>query len=284
MSSTELSRAGTAAAMTRPRRVLVALGLVATLTGGGLVAQAGQASAAPVSAATASGVASATSTAKKPARPKPKVSLSATRTTVAKTTSKKSRPHISVKATRSGDAIGGRAKLVVNNKVVSTKKLSKGKARFNPTWSMYKVGKNKVRVVVTPSSSKIGPKSSRTIKITAKKAGSKVVSVASRYIGAKYVYGGSSPKGFDCSGFTSYVYKKAIGKNLPRSSSAQKKVGKTISRSKAKPGDLVWSPGHVAIYAGKGKVIEAARPGVGVVKRAIWQSNPTFIRVSSKAV
>ncbi|MCK9796094.1 NlpC/P60 family protein [Isoptericola sp. 4D.3] len=98
------------------------------------------------------------------------------------------------------------------------------------------------------------------------------------------MHGATGPNAFDCSGFTTYVYKKAIGKKMPRTSSAQKNVGHRVSRANAKPGDLIWTPGHVAIYIGNGKQIDAGRPGVGVVKRKIWQDNPTFIRVSSKAV
>lgn len=105
-----------------------------------------------------------------------------------------------------------------------------------------------------------------------------IIDIASRYVGVPYVYGGTTPKGFDCSGFTSYVFAQ-VGINLPRSSGAQRNVGTVISRADAKPGDLIWSPGHIAIYAGGNKQIDAPRPGKTVQFRSIWQSNPTFIRV-----
>lgn len=109
-------------------------------------------------------------------------------------------------------------------------------------------------------------------------SGSAVLDIASRYVGVPYVYGGGTPSGFDCSGFTAYVYGQ-VGISLPRSSGAQRNAGTVIPRSEAKAGDLIWSPGHVAIYAGGNQQIDAPRPGKTIQYRGIWQSNPTFIRL-----
>ena len=109
-------------------------------------------------------------------------------------------------------------------------------------------------------------------------AGSAVVSIGMRYLGVPYLWAGSTPAGFDCSGFTSYVYAQ-VGIDLPRTSAEQRYAGTVVSWADAQPGDLIWSPGHIAIYAGDGMQIEAPVPGQTVRYSSIWQSNPTFIRV-----
>jgi peptidoglycan DL-endopeptidase CwlO len=110
----------------------------------------------------------------------------------------------------------------------------------------------------------------------------KPVNIAKKYIGVRYKRGGTSPRaGFDCSGFTQYVYKKA-GKNIPRTSAQQRHAGKTITRKWARPGDLVWFSDfrHVAIYAGNGYIIDAPKPGKHVTKRKLWTNNVKYIRVA----
>jgi cell wall-associated NlpC family hydrolase len=87
----------------------------------------------------------------------------------------------------------------------------------------------------------------------------KVVSLARSYLGVPYVWGGSSPSGFDCSGLAMYVYSK-VGIKLPHSSRLQYNYGKPVSKTNLKAGDLVffYSPiHHVGIYIGNGKMIDA---------------------------
>jgi cell wall-associated NlpC family hydrolase len=110
-------------------------------------------------------------------------------------------------------------------------------------------------------------------------AGNAVLEIAARYVGVPYVAGGSSPDGFDCSGFVSYVYGQ-LSISLPRSSGAYYSVGVQVSRADALPGDIIVSPGHVGIYAGENYQIDAPRPGKTVQFREIWQSNPIFVRVT----
>jgi cell wall-associated NlpC family hydrolase len=108
-------------------------------------------------------------------------------------------------------------------------------------------------------------------------AGNAVLEVAARYVGVPYVSGGSTPDGFDCSGFVQYVYAQ-LGVSLPRSSGDYYNVGVRVSDPQ--PGDIIVSPGHVGIYAGDGLQIDAPRPGKTIQFRGIWQSNPIYVRVT----
>ena len=65
-----------------------------------------------------------------------------------------------------------------------------------------------------------------------------------------------------------------------RSSGSYYSVGVQVARADAQPGDIIVSPGHVGIYAGENMQIDAPRPGKTVQFRAIWQTNPTFVRVT----
>lgn len=92
---------------------------------------------------------------------------------------------------------------------------------------------------------------------------------AKKYQGVRYVYGGMSPKGFDCSGFTCYVYKKN-GISIHRTASTQLQDGIVVSRDGLQVGDLIFfrekgalTPAtHVGIYAGDNKMIHAGRKGI----------------------
>lgn len=115
--------------------------------------------------------------------------------------------------------------------------------------------------------------------LTATVSGQAIVDYARTFLGVPYVWGGTTPAGFDCSGFTQYVYAR-FGVSLPRTSSAQATVGTRVSAADARPGDLVTWPGHVGVYTGNGNNIAARQPGTPLTEGPIYNSNPTFIRVT----
>lgn len=103
-------------------------------------------------------------------------------------------------------------------------------------------------------------KNSDDVKTPSGSKAQQVIGLAKQYSGIPYKWGGTTTAGFDCSGFTSFIYGK-VGVSLPRTSGAQKSAGTIVSKSEAKPGDLIWAPGHVGIYAGNGMMYDAPSSG-----------------------
>ncbi|HEY4552410.1 MAG TPA: C40 family peptidase [Bacillaceae bacterium] len=99
--------------------------------------------------------------------------------------------------------------------------------------------------------------------------GSSIAAQGKKYLGVRYVYGGMSPKGFDCSGFVAYTFKQK-GITLPRTSATMYKKGKSVSKSQLREGDLVFfktgksGVSHVGIYIGNNKFIHSAGKGVAI--------------------
>lgn len=120
----------------------------------------------------------------------------------------------------------------------------------------------------TPAKTAEKETSTETTTVQSSSNGSAIVGTAKKYLGYKYVYGGSSPStGFDCSGFTSYIFKQ-YGISLNRTASGQYSNGVAVSRANLQPGDLVMfgksGINHVAIYIGGGQIIHASTPKTGV--------------------
>ena len=112
-----------------------------------------------------------------------------------------------------------------------------------------------------------------------KSLGQKVVDYALKFVGNPYVYGGTSlTYGADCSGFVMSVYKN-FGISLPRTSSQQGKSGTYVNGiQNAKPGDLIWYSGHIAIYMGNGKIVHAANERLGITTSSVYFKSILGIR------
>lgn len=116
------------------------------------------------------------------------------------------------------------------------------------------------------SRSSSGSKDSASTASAGSSMGAQAVSAAKRGLGKPYVWGATGPSSFDCSGLMVWSYKQA-GKSLPRTASAQSKVGQKVSMNDLRPGDLIfmYSPvSHVAMYIGNNQVIEAPTAGKNV--------------------
>ncbi|KYN76503.1 hypothetical protein A0J52_12520 [Clostridium sporogenes] len=99
-----------------------------------------------------------------------------------------------------------------------------------------------------------------------------VVGYAMQFQGVPYVWGGTSPSGFDCSGFVQYVYRNAAGIELPRDTYGQIGAGHRVSQDQLQPGDLVFPhTGHVGIYIGGGQMIHAPQTGDVVKISSVWK-------------
>lgn len=133
------------------------------------------------------------------------------------------------------------------------------------------------QTTAAPSSSSPAP-----VPVLSSGRGATIVAIAMRYLGVPYVYGGASPRGFDCSGFTGYVFAQ-LGISLARSADGQYRSVPRIARSQAQAGDLVFylsggSAYHVGIYLGGNKMIAAPHTGEVVRVQPIYSSNIAFGR------
>ena len=105
------------------------------------------------------------------------------------------------------------------------------------------------------------------------------IRVARAQAGKPYRYGSAGPSSFDCSGLVNFAF-RAAGKSLPRTSGALRATTQRVSKSAAVPGDLIFTPGHVGIYLGGGKMVDAPRTGRSVSVRSIYSRNYTVGRIA----
>lgn len=125
----------------------------------------------------------------------------------------------------------------------------------------------------------------KTVAFTSSTAGGRILAEAKRHVGAPYVFAASGPSRFDCSGYTMYVYRKAVGVKLPHKANSQQKFGKAVSKGSKKVGDLiVYRTGtygyHVGIYAGGGYMYDSPHTGSTVGKHKLYGSNYVVRRLA----
>ena len=164
----------------------------------------------------------------------------------------------------------GWSKVKVNDKegYIATSLLSNSKQETSRGQSTSRRTSSTNTTTNTTSQTKSQTTTAQATSVPSSSNGSSIVATAKKYLGYKYTYGGSSPStGFDCSGFTSYVFKQ-YGISLNRTAAGQYSNGVAVSRSNLQPGDLVMfgksGINHVAIYIGGGQIIHASTPSTGV--------------------
>ena len=141
--------------------------------------------------------------------------------------------------------------------------------KYTAALSIFFTGVSIVSVAATAYADEVSTPVVTTVKKTSAvtKKRNAIVKLAKKEIGKPYVWGATGPSAFDCSGLTSYVYKNAANKTLPRTTYGQITLGKNIpvSTKTLKKGDLLfWGNYHVAIYIGHGKFVHAPAPGQNV--------------------
>lgn len=120
------------------------------------------------------------------------------------------------------------------------------------------------------------------VAVTLRSPADRAVEVALAQQGVPYVWGGTTPRGFDCSGLVQWSYRQA-GITLPRTSRDQAKTGVSVTLSQLRRGDLLFyahggKVTHVAIAVGGGTVVEASQPGQPVAKRRLYTAGLVAVR------
>ena len=152
--------------------------------------------------------------------------------------------------------------------------------KYTAALSIFFTGVSAISTTATAYADEVSTPVVATVKKTSAvtKKRNAIVKLAKKEIGKPYVWGATGPSAFDCSGLTSYVYKNAANKILPRITYGQITLGKTIpvSTKTLKKGDLLfWGNYHVAIYIGHDKFVHAPAPGQNVKEQTLASFYPS---------
>ncbi len=175
---------------------------------------------------------------------------------------------------KNNDQTGYVMKMYVSSKKVET--TSRGSVNRTANTTEKNETSKKNTTTNAESTANVSTETANTTATKTSSKGQEVANYVKQFVGCRYVYGGSSTKGFDCSGLTMYVYKK-FGVNLAHSATAQSNTGTTVSRNNLQPGDLVFfrnyrtnrGIGHVGIYIGNNKFVHASTEKTGVITSSL---------------
>src|SRR5690606_37176902 len=145
----------------------------------------------------------------------------------------------------------------------------------------YEKAKSHLALLSAAQQSSMSSSDVTTVRNAGSGAAKKAIAFAMNQLGDPYVYGGTGPNGWDCSGLVMMSY-AAAGVSLPRVVGPQMSAGRRISASELRPGDLVAYPSmsHIGMYLGGGKVIHAPRPGKSVEITSLSSGFGVYARVS----
>ncbi len=142
-----------------------------------------------------------------------------------------------------------------------------------------KTDKQPTQAAQTQSVSTTNAPAAPTTTSASSSVGQQIANEAMNYLGYPYVWAGTTPSGFDCSGFVYYIVNKVLGGGFPRDMASQVTSGTYVDSNNLQPGDLVfqqntyqWGLSHVGIYIGNGQFISAANESVGVTISNLWDS------------
>ncbi|MBO5478349.1 MAG: C40 family peptidase [Clostridia bacterium] len=175
---------------------------------------------------------------------------------------------------KNNDQVGYILKMYVSEKKVTVT----SRSSETRTQNTQKVAQTTTQTSKTTETTNTNNTSKETLTTTSQSSskGSQIVALAKKYLGCKYVYGGATPSGFDCSGFTMYLYKQ-FGVSLPHSATAQSSKGTKVAKSNLQPGDIVFFTnfrtnkgiGHCGIYIGNNQFIHASTEKTGVITSSL---------------